>query len=59
MTKPNWVNRTIWTGDNLDIMRGMNSECVNLIYCDPPYNSNRTYAQRRGVNLKRRKKDDG
>ena len=30
--KPNWVNRTIWTGDNLDIMRGMNDECVDLIY---------------------------
>ena len=23
---PNWANRTLWTGDNLDIMRGMNSE---------------------------------
>ena len=32
MNKPNWVNRTIWTGDNLDIMRGMNSESVDLIY---------------------------
>ena len=24
MGKPNWSNRTMWTGDNLDIMRGMN-----------------------------------
>ncbi len=24
-------------------MRGMNSECVDLIYLDPPFNSNRTY----------------
>ena len=24
---PNWANRTLWTGDNLDILRGMNSEC--------------------------------
>ena len=23
---PDWQNRTSWTGDNLDIMRGMNSE---------------------------------
>ena len=30
----------MWTGDNLDIMRGMNSESVDLIYLDPPYNSN-------------------
>ena len=26
MTKPNWANRTIFTGDNLDVMRGMNSD---------------------------------
>ena len=39
----NWINRTIWTGDNLDIMRGMNSDSVDLIYLDPPFNSNRDY----------------
>ena len=44
MGKPNWKNRTMWTGDNLDIMRGMNSESVDLIYLDPPFNSNRNYA---------------
>ena len=44
MSQPNWVNRTMWTGDNLDIMRGMNSESVDLIYLDPPFNSNRNYA---------------
>ena len=27
----------MWTGDNLDIMRGMNSESVDLIYLDPPF----------------------
>ena len=42
--EPNWSNRTLWTGDNLDIMRGMNSESVDLIYLDPPFNSNRDYA---------------
>ena len=40
----NWANRTIWTGDNLSVMRGMNSESVDLIYLDPPFNSNRDYA---------------
>ena len=40
----NWQNRTLWTGDNLDIMRGMNSQSVDLIYLDPPFNSNRDYA---------------
>ena len=44
MGKPNWQNQTIWTGDNLDIMRGMNSESVDLVYLDPPFNSNKDYA---------------
>ena len=44
MTAPNFADKTIWTGDNLDILRGMNSECVDLIYLDPPFNSNRNYA---------------
>ena len=42
--EPNWANQTLWTGDNLDIMRGMNGESVDLIYLDPPFNSNRDYA---------------
>jgi site-specific DNA-methyltransferase (adenine-specific) len=37
-------SRTIFTGDNLDILRGINSGCVDIIYLDPPFNSNRTYA---------------
>ena len=41
---PNWVNQTIWTEDNLSIMRGMNSESVDLIYLDPPFNSKTDYA---------------
>ena len=44
MTAPNWANQTIWTGDNLPIMRGMNSESVDLIYLDPPFNSKANYA---------------
>ena len=31
-------------GDNLDVMRGINDACVDLIYLDPPFNSNRDYA---------------
>lgn len=34
----------MWTGDNLDIMRGMNSASVDLIYADPPFNSRANYA---------------
>ena len=35
----NWANQTIRTGDNLPILRGMNSESVDLIYLAPPFNS--------------------
>ena len=44
MARPNFKNRTLWTGDNLDVMRGLNSETVDLVYLDPPFNSNRNYA---------------
>ena len=44
MTTPNFTDRTIWTGDNLDILRSLNSASVDLIYLDPPFNSNRNYA---------------
>ena len=27
----NFASRTLWTADNLNILRGMNSESVNLI----------------------------
>ncbi len=40
----NVPNRTIFEGDNLDVMRGINDACVDLIYLDPPFNSNRDYA---------------
>ena len=43
MPSPNFAPSTIWTGDNLPILRGMNSACVDLIYLDPPFNSNRNY----------------
>ena len=39
----NFPSGTVWTGDNLPVLRGMNSACVDLIYLDPPFNSNRTY----------------
>ena len=36
-------NRTIFTADNLPVMRGIDSNCIDLIYLDPPFNSNDTY----------------
>ena len=44
MTKPNFNTNTIWTGDNLEVMRGLNSNTVDLVYLDPPFNSNRNYS---------------
>ena len=44
MAEPNFKDKTLWTQDNLYVLRGMNSECVDLIYLDPPFNSNRDYA---------------
>ena len=40
----NVPNRTLFIGDNLDILPGINSDCIDLIYLDPPFNSNQTYA---------------
>lgn len=37
-------NNTLYTNDNLFILNGMNSESVDLIYLDPPFNSKRTYS---------------
>ena len=37
--KPN----TLFTGDNLYILAGMDSDSVDLIYLDPPFNSKRLY----------------
>src|SRR3990167_7443474 len=37
-------NRTLYFGDNLDILRKMiPNESFDLIYLDPPFNSNRNY----------------
>lgn len=33
----------LFYGDNLTIMRNMPSNCVDLIYLDPPFNSQRSY----------------
>lgn len=55
MAEPNWTNRTMWTGDNLDIMRGMNSGTVDLIYLDPPFNSNRIDLSPLAANLVRQR----
>ena len=39
----NWDNRTLFHGDNLDFLRAMNSESVDLIATDPPFNKGRDF----------------
>ncbi len=43
MAEPNFKNRTLYHGDNLEFLRGMNSETVHLIATDPPFNKNRDF----------------
>ena len=35
--------RVIYCGDNLEQLKKLPDECVDLIYIDPPFNSNRNY----------------
>ena len=43
MTGLNVDNRTIFCHDNLDVMRGINSSSIDLIYLDPPFNKNKQF----------------
>ena len=43
MPERNFANRTLYHGDNLDFLRGMNSGTVNLIATDPPFNKSRDF----------------
>ena len=39
----NIKNRTIYCKDNLDILREIDSNCVDMIYLDPPFNSKKQW----------------
>ena len=41
MPEPNVANRTLFHGDNLDFLRAMDAECIDLIATDPPFNTSR------------------
>ena len=36
--------RTVFTGDNLPVLRGHEPESVDMVYADPPFNSGRQWA---------------
>jgi len=40
----NTFTNTLYTNDNLFILNGLNSNLVDLIYLDPPFNTKRLYA---------------
>ena len=39
----NVPHRTIFCHDNLEVLQGINSECVDLIYLDPPFNKKKVF----------------
>ena len=41
--KLNVEKNTIFNRDNIDILEGINSNCIDLIYLDPPFNKNKTF----------------
>ena len=43
MAEANFKNRTLYHGDNLEYLRGMNSGTVHLIATDPPFNKNKDF----------------
>jgi hypothetical protein len=45
MAKPSSLldTRVVYCGDNLEQLKKLPNACIDLIYIDPPFNSNRTY----------------
>ena len=39
----NIKNRTIFCRDNLEVMRGIDDACIDLIYLDPPFNKKKQF----------------
>ncbi len=50
--------RVIYCGDNLEQLRKLPDGCVDLIYIDPPFNSNRNYEVFWGETKEKRSFDD-
>ena len=43
MSNLNVDNRTIFCKDNLDVLEGINSNSIDLIYLDPPFNKKKEF----------------
>lgn len=58
MSAPNWRNRTLFVADNIHILRGMNSEIVDCIATDPPFNAKRVFNAPLGSRAAEQRFDD-
>jgi DNA modification methylase len=60
MAKPSSLldTRVIYCGDNLEQLKKLPDACVDLIYIDPPFNSNRNYEVFWGETKEKRSFDD-
>ena len=43
-------NRSVYVADNLDVMRGINTGMIDLIYLDPPFNKNQVFRGKANIN---------
>ncbi len=55
---PSTPTQTIYCGDNLDQLSKLPGACVDLVYIDPPFNSNRNYEVFWGETKEKRAFDD-
>ena len=58
MAEANWDNRTLFVADNIRILRGMNSESVDCIATDPPFNKKRIFNAPLGSRQAKQRFDD-
>lgn len=58
MAEPNWNNRTLFVADNIRVLRGMNSESVDCIATDPPFNKKRIFNAPLGSRQAKQRFDD-
>jgi DNA modification methylase len=60
MDKPSSLldTRVIYCGDNLEQLKKLPNACIDLIYIDPPFNSNRNYEVFWGETKEKRSFDD-
>jgi len=60
MSKPSSLldTRVIYCGDNLEQLKKLPDACIDLIYIDPPFNSNRNYEVFWGETKEKRSFDD-